>query len=253
MSKKTSDRRTSIIELIASDGRMSVDYLAQAFGVSPETIRRDLGNLDARGLVRKVHGGALPPLLHSEGTFSERMVEDPKAKQIIAKKLRDIIQPGDTVFMDTGSTTLIAAEALVMTHGLTVITNSLSIAMVFGRADVDTHIYLLGGKYAPGNDQTIGPTALEQITQFQVDHAIITVAGLDADIGATDANVDEAHIARAMMKRANNTVVLATSSKIGRRAAFRVCELGGIGTVLSEGPPGPAMMEAFLRAGVSVP
>ena len=86
MSKKTSDRRTSIIELIASDGRMSVDYLAQAFGVSPETIRRDLGNLDARGLVRKVHGGALPPLLHSEGTFSERMVEDPKAKQIIAKK-----------------------------------------------------------------------------------------------------------------------------------------------------------------------
>ena len=80
MSKKTSGRRTGIIEFIANNGRTSVDYLAQEFGVSPETIRRDLSDLDARGLLRKVHGGASPPLLHSEGTFSERMVEDPKAK-----------------------------------------------------------------------------------------------------------------------------------------------------------------------------
>lgn len=232
---------------------MSVERLAQDFPVSVETIRRDLAELNERGLVRKVHGGASPPRLYAEGTFNERMVEDPDAKQVMAAKLRDIVQPGDTIFMDTGSTTLIAAGALVTTHRLTVVTNSLSIAQAFGRADMDTQIYLLGGKFVPGNDQTVGSTTLEQVAQFQADHAVITVAGLDAEVGATDANADEAQIARAMMKRANNSVLLATSSKFGRRAAFRVCELQEIGAVLSEAKPGGPLMDALMREGISVP
>jgi len=253
VAKKADDRRSRIAELVASEGTMSVERLAENFTVSVETIRRDLTELNERGLVRKVHGGASPPRLHAEGTFSERMVEDPEAKQAIAAKLRDIVQPGETLFMDTGSTTLIAAGALVTTPGLTVVTNSLSIAQALGRADMDTQIYLLGGRFVPGNDQSVGATTLEQITHFQADHAVITVAGLDAEAGATDANADEAQIARAMIKRANNAILLATSSKFGRRAAFRVCGFEGIGAVLSDTQPSGPLMDALAREHVSVP
>jgi len=253
VAKKASDRRSSIAELIARDGRVSVERLAADFSVSVETIRRDLTVLSEQGLVRKVHGGASPPRLLVEGSFSERMVEDPDAKQAIAFKLNALVRPGDTLFMDTGSTTLIAAGALLATGGLTIVTNSLRIAQAMGRSGAGGRAHLLGGLFVAGNDQTVGQAAIDQIAQFQADHAVITVAGLDADVGATDADEGEAQIARAMIRRANNVVVLATSSKFGRRAAFRVCGLEGIGAVLSDTQPSGPLQNALLRQDISVP
>lgn len=250
---KPMERREEIVALVARSGRAAVEDLAMRFGVSVETVRRDLSTLAEEGLVRKIHGGAMPAApLRTEGSFQERMAEDEDAKRLIAAKLSAEIRPGDTLFLDTGSTTLIAAEALSRIPSLTVITNSLDVARLLGRAESGAQVWLLGGAYAEGNAQTVGAMALEQIARFSADHAVLTVAALDARDGAMDADPAEAEIARAMIARARRTIVLATGAKMMRRAAHRVCGLDAVDLVLTESAPDPAMAEALAAAGVTL-
>lgn len=227
---------------------MSVDALAEEFDVSLETIRRDLGKLAQTGVLQKVHGGAKPAQLHSEGTFAERLAQDTTAKRIIADKLLTLVEPGDTIFIDTGSTTLAAANALTAIDDLTVITNSVRIAQMMGRRG-KTSIYLLGGGFSPDNEQTYGPMVLEQIGRFHADSAILTVAALDNDTGAMDANLDEASVARVMISHAQRTVILAHCSKLGRRAGFPVCRLDEIDVLVCDEMPSAQHQDALHAAG----
>lgn len=243
------ERRTRIAALVMEHGRQSVDALAAAFSVSPETIRRDLARLSDEGRVRKVHGGARTARLHAEGSFAERMAEDAEAKRYIAARLRDVVRPGETLFIDTGSTTLAAAEALAATPGLTVITNAHPIAAAFG---AEATVYALGGTYRADNRQTVGPLAIEQVGRFRADRAIITVAALDAETGAMDSDFDEAQVARAMVAKARTTVVLAAAAKLGRRARFAVCPVEAIDVLVTDRAPPPELAMVLHAAGASV-
>lgn len=247
---KPRDRQSNIAELIKREGQATVDDLAVRFEVSAETIRRDLGQLAEGGLVQKVHGGAKRPRLFAEASFEERMTEDAEAKRRIAHKLVDLLEPGDTIFMDTGSTTLICAQMLDEVAPLTVITNSVSIAQTVAGSGAGSTVYLLGGQFAGGNGETFGPLAIEQIGQFQADHAVLTVAAIDAGAGIMDANFDEAQVAREMMGRARQVCVVASAAKFDRLAAFRVCDLGDIDVLVSDLPPGPGLAAALAGAGV---
>lgn len=231
---KPKERQAKIAEIVAQQGRMSVEALSAHFGVSAETIRRDLGELAESGTVQKVHGGVKPLKLHLEGSFQERMAEDTAGKRIIARKLLGLVEPGDTIFIDTGSTTLICAEELSVLERLTVITNSVRIAQVFASAGNGASVYLLGGAFNADNGQTIGPIAIEQIASFHADHAILTVAAIDHEVGATDSNFDEARIAQAMAEHSRHVYVVASGAKFGRRAAFGVCPLSKIDVIVSD-------------------
>ncbi|MDP3340025.1 DeoR/GlpR family DNA-binding transcription regulator [Frigidibacter sp.] len=244
---KPKARQAGIAEAIGQEGQMSVEALADRFGVSAETIRRDLAQLAEGGLVQKVHGGAKRLRLLTEGSFQERMTQNAAAKRIIAEKLVQLVEPGDTLFIDTGSTTVIAAEALAPVGGFTVITNSLRIAQIFAAADRGNRVFLLGGGFNAGNDQTVGPVALAQIAAFQADHALLTVAGFDTAAGATDADFDESQIARAMIENADQVILLADSSKLGRKAAFRVCPARRVDMLVTEAEP-DAALQGRLRA-----
>ena len=250
-------RRERVLAHLARDGEASVEALAEAFDVSPETVRRDLAALAGAGLVQKIHGGAryvAPGGSWLEGSLADRMGRNVEGKRAIAAKLARLLSPGDTVFLDTGSTTIFAAEALARStdapRPLTAVTNALAIAQTLGRVP-DVAVYLLGGAYGADNVQTLGPFAIEQIGQFRADHAILTVAALDAG-GASDASADEAGVARAMRGQAAATIVLADAEKLGRRAPFGVCALGGIATLVSDGPPPPALAGPLADAGVRV-
>jgi DeoR/GlpR family transcriptional regulator of sugar metabolism len=229
-------RRSEIAELVGRTGQISVETLAARFDVSLETIRRDLGKLAETGALQKIHGGAKPLRLHAEGSFDERMAEDADAKSSIARKLAQIVGPGETVFVDTGSTTLICADELARISRLTVITNSVRVAQVISRTS-DNKVYLLGGAFSGDNAETGGPLVIEQISRFRADRAILTVAALDADAGAMDSDFDEAQVARAMMAHAHQTVVLAHGSKLGRRAAFQICRLDEVDMVVCDVAP----------------
>ncbi|MEV8465646.1 DeoR/GlpR family DNA-binding transcription regulator [Fluviibacterium sp. DFM31] len=253
---KSTQRQDRMAAFVAHEGEVTVDTLAVRFDVSVETVRRDLAKLENQGRLRKFHGGARPvptqQRLHVEASFEARMNEERAAKQAIAAKLTQIVHPGDTLFLDTGSTTLVACSVLAELRGLTVITNSVAAAdkLTLGGQG---QVYLLGGAYARGNSQTVGPMVLEQIGRFRADHAVLTPTGLDAEAGVTDANADEAEIARAMINSAQSVTFLTVPSKFGRKAAFHVCGLGQIQTVLAAGPPDDTHLKALGTAGVAIP
>lgn len=240
-------RRCEIADLVSRTGQITVEALADAFDVSLETIRRDLGKLAETGALQKIHGGAKPLQLHAEGSFDERMAEDANAKVRIAEKLSVIVEPGETIFIDTGSTTLICAEELAKIDRLTVITNSVRVAQVVGRAAGAT-VYLLGGAFSGDNAETAGAMVIEQIARFRADRAILTVAALDTVAGAMDSDFDEAQVARAMMAHAHQTVVLAHGSKLGRRAAFQICRLDEVDMLVCDQSPDNRFKQALEAA-----
>ena len=249
---KPKQRQSRILDVVAREGEATVDALAEEFGVSAETIRRDLALLAMSGALQKVHGGARRLRLHAEGSFQERMGEDAAAKQVIAHKLATIIEPGDTLFMDTGTTTLICAEALAEMERLTVITNSVRVAQALSRGSGRSRVFLLGGAYAADNAQTCGPIALDQIDRFQADHAVLAVAAIDPVAGAADTDIEEAQIARKMIANATTVILVAQAAKLGRKAAHRVCRLDEVDMLVCETMPGDAFRAALDAADVQI-
>lgn len=245
-------RQEKIAEAVRRHGQVRVEQLAARFKTSHETIRRDLAVLAEQGSVQKFHGGAKLPGRREEGPFRERMAQNAVAKRMIAEKVTGLIAPGDTLFIDTGSTTLMCAEEIAKIGGLTVITNSTRIAAVMAERGNRTVIFLLGGRFDGDNQETVGPTAISEIQSFHADHALITIGALDAAAGATDFNFDEAQVARAMMDNADNLIVVADATKFQRRAAFAVCSLERIGALVSDRPPADALATALTTAEVAV-
>ena len=249
---KPHERKPQIEAIIRREGEVSVEMLAARFDVSSETIRRDLGSLAALGRVQKVHGGARRPQLIREPSHGERSTTAAEAKAAIGRRLSDAVDPGETLFIDTGSTTLAAAEGLAGIADLTVITNSCRLAERLARLDPTMTIHLLGGRYGLDNAQTTGIAVIEQLQAFRADRAILTVAALDPAQGAMDASLDEAQIARAMIRNARSVTILADASKFGRHAAYSVCAIRDIDLIISDNQLDKAHKEALLDKGVEL-
>lgn len=244
-------RQAKISELVAKRGEITVEALAETFDASAETIRRDLTVLADAGGLRKVHGGARSVTPRGEGEFDTRMRRNALAKRQIAEKLADLVTPHSTLFMDTGSTTLICAQVLARIKKLTVITNSTRIADTFaegrGRADV----YLLGGRYRGDNAQTVGDGVIRQIASYRAEMAILTVGAIDAG-GVMDYSSHEAQVARAMIEASQKLCVVVDHSKFMRSATFSVCDLAEIDLLVTDRAPDAALNAPLGFANVEV-
>lgn len=250
MTLKPKLRQAQILDFVSKQGEVSVELLMGRFSVSAETIRRDLSCLAENGVLRKVHGGAKSLPFRLQGDVRQRLSASGYAKETIARKLANIIEPGSTLFLDTGSTTLTCAYQLADIENLTVITNSLSIAKLLGQSQCKPAVHLLGGQYAQENDETIGPLTIEQIGSFQVDYAVISAAAVDIEAGVTDASFDEAQIAVAMINCANQLIVVADSSKFSCKAAYRVCRLDRMDALVCERAPEPKLSSVLAHKGI---
>lgn len=248
---RPSIRQASIAEFVTKRGEASVELLAEKFDTSSETIRRDLTVLAEAGQLRKVHGGARAVISHGEGDFDVRMRRNTLAKHLIAEKMAALIKPRQTLFMDTGSTTLICAAALAKIKNLTIITNSTRIAASFAAGSGGANVYLLGGLYRGGNAQTVGAGPIGEIANYSADLAILAIGAIDGN-GAMDFSNQEALVARAMMRASGQVAILADHSKFEKRAAFRLCGLSGIDMLVSDRAPAGALKAALLEAGTGV-
>jgi DeoR family glycerol-3-phosphate regulon repressor len=246
------ERQLQIIDLVRHHGKLGVAQLAARFAVSAETIRRDLTYLAADGKIRKVHGSAIPLRDFGEGAFAQRMQLNAEAKRKIASKASQLIAPGDTVFIDTGSTTLAMAELLATIDGLTLVTNSTEIARTVSTANSSAQIFLLGGAYNADNRQTCGAIALHQLDGFHASIALLAVATVSAQAGAMDYSFDEASIASAMIARADRVVILADASKFDRVAPFVVASFEQIDTLVCDETPVNLLAQRLEQAGVTV-
>jgi DeoR family glycerol-3-phosphate regulon repressor len=249
---KPIDRRERIAAIVKESSRVSVEELARMLATSHETVRRDLALLSERGIIRKVHGGAVHAQTALESPYGDRSLAARAEKQAIAERAALLFEPGDSLLIDSGSTTTAFAEALGRVGRFTVITNSIMAAKELWNAAKRSDVYLLGGRYSGENHETVGPHAIEEIQRLHADHAVLTIGAVDPTGIFMDYNADEAYIARAMMVSARQTTVLADGSKLGRHALFQVCEAHQVHRLVTDTRPPPPLGEALRQAGVEV-
>jgi len=227
------ERRARLLEILRQRGRMEVLALAQMFGVSEHTIRRDLNQLHAQGVLQKTHGGAV--MLDSARLgFEGRSTLLEQAKVGIGKAAAALIEPGSTVILDAGSTTLALARALTV-RPLSVVTNSLDIAVLFDR-DPAVQLVLTGGTWAPDARSLRGAAARELLALCRADWAVLGACALDVRAGVTASDEDDAAIKRAMVAAASRTMVLADHSKQGSVAPFHVAAWGQVSLFMTDAP-----------------
>ena len=211
------ERRQAIVDAVEREGRVLAVELARSLDTSEDTIRRDLRDLDAAGLLRRVHGGAMR--LRREASFSERAEADMARKAQLAQGLRDCIRPGDTVLIDAGSTHLALARQLEDGCAAAIVTNSPQIALALGHFR-RTRIVLLGGTYHPDVGATVGAATLLEVQRLRADLALVGVCGLDLERGLGAANPEEAALKGAMLAGSARRAVAVLNERLEGGAPF---------------------------------
>jgi DeoR family glycerol-3-phosphate regulon repressor len=231
---------------------LAVEEIATRFGVSRETIRRDLARLDHAGLLRRVHGGAVVPRLGDEPPFQERQKLNMDAKRRIGLAAAALFAPGDSLMIDTGSTTEQFATALAAKTDMTIITNSNRIATAICAGQGRNRVFVLGGTFQSESGQILGSLCIDQLQHFNADHVVLGVGALSADGRVMDFDVDEASLARAMIARARAVTILADHSKFDRQALITVCRLDAVARLITDQAPSGPLEETLAASKVAV-
>jgi DeoR/GlpR family transcriptional regulator of sugar metabolism len=247
-------RRRRILEVLADSesAAVAVEPLAEQLRVSGMTIRRDLDWLEARGLLRRVRGGAVTTGdIPTWKPFGERRDEYSREKQLIGWRAAQLVCDNQRIIVDSGTTTLHLARNLACRQNLVAITNSLPVAEELVRCPGVTAI-LLGGLLKPRELCSVGPTVAEELARLSVDRVFLSAAGFEIARGVTDPDMREVEVKRAMIRAAREVVLLADSSKWGEVALAQIAPLRGIHTLVTDnGLPADAA-RAIRAAGVQV-
>ncbi|WP_432574206.1 DeoR/GlpR family DNA-binding transcription regulator [Kineococcus sp. SYSU DK005] len=246
------ERHQAILETARAAGRVEVTALAEALDVTAETIRRDLTALERHGLVRRVHGGAIPvERLGTELAVGERQGVFSAEKERIAKTAVAELPDGGTVVVDAGTTTARLAELLPTDRDLVVVTHGLQVAQALAtRPNVTLH--LVGGQVRPRTLAAVGSWAERALAEVFADVCFLGTNGLSVERGLTTPDLAEAGVKRALMRAARRTVVLADHSKLGRDDFAHVADLEGVDTVITDSGADPDVVADVEAAGPRV-
>lgn len=228
------ERLEAIRKLIDSKGIVKANALSAALGVSIETVRRDLEYLEKKGLLKRVYGGAIANGKKGvERGYSSRECLNQEEKISIARRTAELVNDGDAVVIDLGTTALEVARCLQDKKSLTVLTNSLPVGMELVR-NKSCRVYMLGGQLRAGDYSTSGYLANRGLSEFRVDKAIISASGISSKNGITDYHVEEADVRRKMIEIAEQVIFVADSSKFGLSAFVQVCELSDVDVCVTD-------------------
>ncbi|MEU8878012.1 DeoR/GlpR family DNA-binding transcription regulator [Streptomyces javensis] len=250
----------ALLEMLTRDGRLEVEAAAEVLRVSAATIRRDLDELARQQMVTRTHGGAVINAIAYDLPLRYKAARNAPEKERIADAAAGLVKAGAVVGLNGGTTTTAVARALATrpelgTEGagptLTVVTNALNIA---SELVVRRHVKLVvtGGVARPASYELTGPLATEVLAQITLDHVFIGVDAIDVRHGATAHDEGEAGINRALALRAEQVVVVADSSKLGRRAFARICPVEDVHVLVTDKAAGPELTEPFATAGVEI-
>lgn len=246
------ERQQEILARARHDGRVEVKDLADSLDVTPETVRRDLTALERRGLVRRMHGGAIPvERLGIEPAVADREGRMAGQKERIAKAALDDVPDGGAILLDAGTTTIRLAEMLPTDRELTVVTHSLPIAMLLAtRANITLH--LLGGTVRGRTLAAVGPWAERAMEDVFADVAFLGTNGLTVEHGLTTPDLVEAGVKRALVASARRVVVLADHTKVGRSDFAHVAPLSAVDTLITDIDLEPELADEIESAGPRV-
>ncbi|MBO0773313.1 MAG: DeoR/GlpR transcriptional regulator [Actinobacteria bacterium] len=253
-------RWNELLELLAAEGQVQVERAAKALGVSAATVRRDFDELARQQMLTRIRGGAVAQGVTYDLPLRYKTEKHPSEKQRIAAVAAGLVRPGQTAGLNGGTTATEVARALAVRPDLaagtpppavTVVTNALNIATELA---VRQHIKIVatGGVARPQSYELTGPLATGVLEQVALDLAFLGVDGIDAVAGATAHNEGEAATNRLLARQAATVVVVADSSKVGRRAFARICTAGEIDLLVTDGGITPADATRLREAGVDV-
>lgn len=246
----TSQRKRLILDLLARDGQVVAKQLSHQLELSEDTIRRDLRELAAEGLLLRVHGGAMP-VSPTVVPIAERRTISTDAKSALGKAGADLIHDGMTVVFDGGTSNLEIIRHLPVAARFTAITHSPTIAVALEEwPNVDAVI--IGGKLFRHSMVAVGALAAEAISRIRADLFFLGVTGVHPTEGLTTGDMEEAAIKRQLMACSAETAVLATSDKLGAVSPFRIGGLGDIATLIVEGNVADERIVALAGSSVSI-
>jgi DeoR family fructose operon transcriptional repressor len=236
MTMYAEERQQAMAQLVAEHGRLSVNVLAEQYDVTTETVRRDLSALERMGLLRRVHGGAVPAdSLHViESGLMERDSANTAEKDRIAKAAIDLLPPaGSTVLIDAGSTTSRFASRLPRDHRLVVVTHAVPVAArLAGNPQIELH--LLPGRVRATTQAAVGAETVRALADLRADAVFLGTNGITVEHGLSTPDRDEAATKRAMVDCSRQVVVLADASKIGAETAIRFAPLGDVDVIVTD-------------------
>jgi DeoR family fructose operon transcriptional repressor len=244
-------RRDRLSRIIRTRHAVRVDELRAELGVSPATIRRDLDELATAGELRRVHGGAVAiDRGVIEPVFDAKAGEAGAEKRRIAKAALPLIQPGDTVYLDSGSTVLELARLLEGRTDLTIVTNSLPVVVeLVGRGP---RVIVLGGELRPLSRAMVGPLTRHLLAELYVDRAFVGTLGLSLDVGLTTTDPSEAFTKDLVLERAREVILLADSRKLGTRSFAHAGRLEQIHLLVTDDAADHRTVRALERRGIRV-
>ncbi|WP_433437405.1 DeoR/GlpR family DNA-binding transcription regulator [Nonomuraea sp. CA-141351] len=249
------DRWNAILELLAQEGRLSVEEAAQALDVSTATIRRDFDQLAQQQMLMRTRGGAVAQSVSYDLPLRYKTARHADEKHRIANAAAQLVTPGAVVGLNGGTTTSELARTLAtmstLESGFTIVTNALNIA---AELTVRQHVKIVvtGGVARQQSYELIGPLATGVLEQVTLDVAFLGVDALDVEVGASAHHEGEASVNNLLISRAAQVVVVADSSKIGKRAFSRICPIGQIDTLVTDAQLSDALAGELTDAGVKV-
>jgi len=228
-------RQPEILEIVRRDGKVTVEGLAAHFGVTLQTIRRDLTELADAGRLERVHGGAVLPSGTINIGYEERRSLNPEAKAAIARACAARIPDDISLFLNIGTSTEAVAQELVRRRNLMVVTNNMNVANILV-ANPDCEIFVTGGNLRRADGGLVGNLASETIRQFKFDLAVIGCSALDRDGDFLDFDIQEVGVSQAIIRQSRRTFLVADHSKFTRSAPARIASLAQIDTFFTDRP-----------------
>lgn len=244
-------RHPEILALARRDGAVSVEGLAARFGVTLQTIRRDLSELAEAGRLERVHGGAVLPSGTANIAYEARRRLAADAKAAIGRACAAGIPDGASVFLNIGTTTEAVAHALADRADLMVVTNNLNVAAILGGSE-GIDVIVTGGALRPADGGLVGETARMAVEQFRFDVAVIGCSALDEGGDVLDFDMREVGVSRAILARARRTVLAADLGKLARTAPMRIASLRDLDAVVVDAPLPEALAARCREWGTAV-
>jgi DeoR/GlpR family transcriptional regulator of sugar metabolism len=244
----TAERRREILSRLERDGKLVASELVAELGVSDDTVRRDLRELAAGGLLQRVHGGALPPAPPT-ASFAQRLNVAPEAKAHLAQAALPLLDGADVVLLDGGTTALELARRLPPDRDCTVLTNAPPVAAALA-SHPRAEVVLLGGRLLKDSQVTVGAATVDALRQVRADACVLGICSLHPELGVTATDHEEAHVKRAMVQASADVIALATADKLRTMSPWLVAPLADVTHLVTDADED--LIADYANAGVSV-
>lgn len=246
------ERKQQISQMIQTNGSVKVNELSQIFGVSEVTIRTDLADMESKGLLSRIHGGAVYSYKpYYSMNLNQRLETNQSEKVEIAEKIAKLIKPDDTVMLNSGTTTLLTFRKFPDEYNLNIVTNSISIALE-ASSNPNYNVVLIGGSVNTKYQFTYGADAVNQLKKYRADKLILSVDGIDIENGFSTYYDKEADIDRMMIDRARTRIIAADSSKFNHSAFVNISDISVADMIVTNNRSNKSFLNKIKDTGIEI-